>query len=64
MDNTPEIECLEKILSHITKTIMLYECEDIPKQIKLIDAATTVAVQLNEFRKGFEDIKGEKEYED
>lgn len=49
-NNTPEIKCLEKILSHITKTILLYECEDIPKQIKLIDA-TTVAVQLNDFRK-------------
>lgn len=50
-NNPPEIECLEKILSHITKTILLYECEDIPKQIKIIDVATTVAVQLNEFRK-------------
>ena len=51
MNNPPEIKCLEKILSHITKTILLYECEDISKQVKLIDAATTVAVQLNDFRK-------------
>ena len=50
-NNPPEIECLEKIWSHITKTILLYECEDISKQVKLIDAATTVAVQLNDFRK-------------
>lgn len=42
---------LRKNIVAYNKTILLYECEDISKQVKLIDAATTVAVQLNDFRK-------------
>lgn len=48
--NTTEIVCLEKILSHLTKLIQLYEFEDTKKLLQLCDTATSVAAQLDYIR--------------
>lgn len=44
--NTNQI-CLEKILRHLTKLILLTECDDTKELCKLVSLATEVSAQLS-----------------
>ena len=70
MDNNKNInkQCMEKILTHLTKLICLTEFGDSKELSKYVDMSTSVSAQLiaiDELENNITvEIKGENDYED
>ena len=70
MNNNQNInrQCMEKILSHLTKLICLTEFGDSKELLKYIDMSTSVSAQLlaidEQENNNVIEIKGENDYED
>ena len=70
MDDNKNInrQCMEKILSHLTKLICLTEFGDLKELSKYIDMSTSVSAQLiaidEQENNKIMEIKGENDYED
>ena len=70
MDNNKNInrQCMEKILSHLTKLICLTEFGDSEELSKYVDMSTSVSAQLlaidEQENNNVIEIKGENDYED
>ena len=70
MDNNKNInrQCMEKILSHLTKLICLTECGDSKELSKYVDMSTSISAQLlaidEQENNKIMEIKGENDDED
>ena len=70
MNNNQNInrQCMEKILSHLTKLICLTEFGDLKELSKYIDMSTSVSAQLiaidEQENNKIMEINGEDDYED
>ena len=70
MDNNKNIhrQCMEKILSHLTKLICLTEFGDSKELSKYVDMSTSISAQLlaidEQEKNKIMEIKGENDYED
>ena len=70
MDNNKNInrQCMEKILSHLTKLICLTEFGDFKELSKYVDMSTSISAQLlaidEQENNKIMEIKGENDYED
>ena len=70
MDNNKNInrQCMEKILSHLTKLICLTEFWDSKELWRYVDMSTSISAQLlaidEQENNNVIEIKGENDYED